>query len=100
MSTVDDVVYSESEVGKNKHLEVLVWLLVLLVATFSVSLVNIPSEIKTGTAAGIAFAKAALIVWDYMHLRSSPRIILAFLATIGFMIVIVALMTMSDYASR
>lgn len=51
-------------------------------------------------ALGIAGAKAALVIFVFMHLRSSPRLVWLFAAAGVFWLMILFGLTLNDYISR
>lgn len=80
---------------------VLAWagLVALLVLTVSASfLLSGPASLVTGMT--IAFAKAALVFWFFMHLREESGLVRLFALAAGAWVLILALLTASDYATR
>ncbi|WEX10573.1 cytochrome C oxidase subunit IV family protein [Chelativorans sp. AA-79] len=80
---------------------VLTWagLLALLALTVSASfLLSGPPSLLAGMA--IALAKAALILWFFMHLREETGLVRLFAIAAAAWLVILALLTSADYATR
>ena len=74
-------------------------LLILLGVTIGVAYINL-GTLNVLVALGIAGSKAALILWYFMHLRDSSRLVQVFaLSGLLWLLVMIAL-TMSDYLNR
>jgi len=78
-----------------------IWLalLVLLVVTVGIARLNL-SPFNTAIALLIAFAKMALILLFFMHVRYSRRVIWVFVAAGFIWLFIMIELTMSDYLTR
>jgi len=88
--------------GRETRQLILVWagLMLLLAATVAVTFSPLPTVVKPGMNLLIAGAKAALIVWVYMHLREQPGLnrVVA-LGALAWLVILVA-MTLTDVATR
>ena len=86
-------------VAKKTYYKVTAALFVLLAATVGVSLLPL-GAFSIVAALTIAFAKAALIVLFFMHVRYSSRLTMLFAAAGFFWLVILFFFTFSDYVTR
>jgi cytochrome c oxidase subunit 4 len=74
-------------------------LLVLLGATLLVAQFDL-GPLNTALAISIAFAKAALIILYFMHVRYSSRVIWVYAVTGFFWLAILIVLSMSDFLTR
>jgi len=74
-------------------------LLVLLGATLLVAQFDL-GPLNTVLAISIAFAKAALIILYFMHVRYSSRVIWVYAVTGFFWLAILIVLSMSDFLTR
>src|ERR1051325_155137 len=74
-------------------------LVLLLVATFGLSRVNL-SPFNTTVALLVAFVKMALIILFFMHVRYGRRLIWMFVCAGFIWLFIMIELTMSDYLTR
>jgi cytochrome c oxidase subunit 4 len=77
---------------------VLLVLLTFLTVGFSFARVSPLAHIVFGL--GIAVCKAALVVLLFMHVLISPRLTWVVVAVTGFWLVILLVLTFTDYSSR
>lgn len=100
MKTVNEkVTSSPSAHSSGPYYLTYVALLALLAATVGVAYVNL-GHFNLPVALAIAAVKAGLVLWFFMHLRDSPRIVVLFLAAGLFILFIATLFTMADYLTR
>jgi cytochrome c oxidase subunit 4 len=80
---------------------VLVWaaLLVLLALTIGATFLPI-GPLKPAVNLGIAFAKAALIFWFYMHLREESGLVRLAAVGAGAWLLIMLMLMSSDFLAR
>jgi len=80
---------------------VVVWLALLVLLSSTVAATFLPlGHLRSGVAYGIAAAKAGLVLWYFMELRSEEGLTrLAGLAAFGW-IAILFLMVAADYLAR
>jgi cytochrome c oxidase subunit 4 len=84
-----------------KFLSTLGALVVLTLATVAVSFVNLSGAWHVAAGLGIACTKASLVAWFFMHLDRSQRAVRAVVIVAGFwLVVVLVLLTFSDYAAR
>lgn len=78
-----------------------VWgaLLLLLLVTWAAARVNL-GPFNTVTALGIAFLKALLVVWFFMHVRHESRLTWVFVAAGLIWFAIMVDLSLSDYLTR
>lgn len=88
-----------STVPKKTYYKVAGALMVLLVLTVAVSYLPL-GPFSVAVALSIAFAKAALIVLFFMHVRYSSNLTKLFAAAGFFWLLILFLLTFSDYITR
>lgn len=74
-------------------------LLGLLALTIGAAYVNL-GPLNTVAAMSISVAKAALIIWFFMHVRGSSPLIWIAVATGFFWLGIMLVLAMSDFATR
>lgn len=74
-------------------------LMALLVVTVFVAFVPL-GAFNISAAMAVALVKAALVLWYFMHLRSSPKLVLLFLFAAIAMLAVGAVLTFSDYVTR
>jgi cytochrome c oxidase subunit 4 len=84
-----------------KKTYVVTWLalVALLAATFLVSRFNL-QPFNTAIALAIAFAKMALIILFFMHVRYGRRLVWMFVCAGFIWLIILIELTMSDYLTR
>ena len=90
---------SNTVVPTKTYLAIFVALMVLLGITIGVAYVDL-GKLNLAVAMGIAIAKAALIVWFFMHLRYGQRLTWVFAGAGFFWLAIMLVLTMGDYATR
>jgi len=86
-------------VPKRTYFWVAALLFVLLVLTIAMAYVDLGS-LNIVVAMTIAIAKAVLVVLFFMHLRYSSRVTWVFASAGVFWLLILFILTMSDYATR
>jgi len=81
---------------------VYIWLMVLLVATVAAALVPWfhVGNFNIVIAMAIAITKAAMVVWIFMHVRDSGRLVWIFAVAAFVWLGIMVLLTFSDYLTR
>ncbi len=99
MKTINDPVYSESEVSYVTYIVTWVVLLGLLTLSWRAAFSHL-GVFSLIIALGIAAVKAALVIWYFMHLRSSPKLALCLFAMALVMVFIGAVLTLSDFLTR
>ena len=91
---------AEATVAKKTYYKVAAALMVLLVLTVAAGGLPFSGPWHVGVALAIAFAKAALIVLFFMHVKYSSRLTMVFAGAGLLWLVILFLLTFSDYVSR
>jgi cytochrome c oxidase subunit 4 len=88
-------------VGREVRLLVIVWVGLMLLLTGTVAVTFAPfGAVKPFINLAIAFAKAGLILWVYMHLREQPALNrIAAVAAVAWLVLLVSL-TLGDLATR
>ncbi|MBI4404572.1 MAG: cytochrome C oxidase subunit IV family protein [Deltaproteobacteria bacterium] len=81
------------------YLHVFAALLLLLFISVAVAQINL-GLMNLAVALLIAAAKAALVIWYFMHVRVSPRLVLVAIGAAVFMLTIAFILTMTDYVTR
>ena len=74
-------------------------LLGLLVLTIVVAWVNLGAA-NLLVALFIASIKAGLVLWFFMHLPQSPRLVAVFMGAAVAMLIVSAVLTLTDYVTR
>jgi cytochrome c oxidase subunit 4 len=74
-------------------------LMILLVLTAGLAYVNL-GPLNTAVSLAIAFAKALLIFWFFMHARQSRGLVRIFAGAGVFWLLIMFSLTFSDYLTR
>lgn len=74
-------------------------LMALLFVTVYVAYIHL-GRFNLAAAMVIATVKACLVIWYFMHLRSSPRLVLVFVIAAIVMLFIGAILLFADYATR
>src|SRR5919206_4189001 len=74
-------------------------LMVLTVVTVAVTYVHL-GEFNLAAALAIAITKAALVILFFMHVKYSPKLIKVTIGCSFFFLLIMFVITMSDYLSR
>jgi cytochrome c oxidase subunit 4 len=87
-------------VSKPTYYKVAGALMLLLVLTVAASQLAVGPALHVVLALSIAFAKAVLIVLFFMHVRYGSRLTMVFAAAGFFWLVILFLLTFSDYLAR
>jgi cytochrome c oxidase subunit 4 len=90
---------SEHVVPRRVYYAVFVALLVLTAITTAVAFVDL-GPWNTVVALGIAFLKATLVALFFMHVKYSPRLTQVVVAGGLFWLVILIMLTLSDFVSR
>lgn len=75
-------------------------LIVLTGVTTGISFIDLGGALNAVTALTIAAGKAVLVVWYFMHVRSSGRLTRIFLLGGFFWLGILVVLVMSDYLTR
>ncbi len=90
---------SEHIVSKTTYFVIFFALLVLTVVTYLVAKVDL-GQFNAVVALTIAVIKALLVVLYFMHLRYSSRLTWVFVGAGVFWLVIMIVLTLSDYMTR
>jgi cytochrome c oxidase subunit 4 len=87
--------------GREIRLYILVWVALMALLTLTVGATFAPiGALKGPVNLGIAFAKAALVFWFYMHLRQRPGLErLAAVAAAAWLLILL-LLSGADFISR
>jgi cytochrome c oxidase subunit 4 len=99
MRTVNDSVSTSAPAPLTAYYLVYLALLVLLVATVLCANLHL-GHLNIVVAMIIAGVKAGLVLWYFMHLRSSPKIVMMFMGMAVATLVIGGILSMSDYLAR
>ena len=94
-----DKVVDSHEPSLTAYIGVFIALMGLLVVTVYVAFVHL-GAFNLPVAMLIASVKACLVIWYFMHLRSSPRLVLVFVIAAVIMLAIGAILLFADYATR
>jgi cytochrome c oxidase subunit 4 len=88
-------------VGREIRLHVLVWVALMVLLTLTVAATFAPiGAIKGPVNLAIAFAKAALVFWFYMHLRQRPGLERLAAVAAAAWLMILLLLSGADFVSR
>jgi len=83
------------------YVAVFVTLLVLTMVTYSAAFMDFGSHtLNVVVALGIAVTKASLVVWYFMHVKYSERLVWVFVAAGFGWLVLLIVGTLHDYGSR
>jgi cytochrome c oxidase subunit 4 len=99
MKTIGDTLYRETETPAWGYAATWLALLALLVLTWRMAYAHL-GAFGFPFAMLVACAKTCLIMWFFMQLRSSPKIVLMFFAMALVMFFIAIFLTLTDYVSR
>lgn len=99
MKTVGDKFSEKEEISTKAQWLVYFILLALLVITVGVAYIPL-GQFNLIFAITVALIKAALVVWYFMHLRETQRLIGIFFGSSVFMLAVAALLTFTDYFTR
>ncbi len=99
MKTVDDYIVTSKPMSLFSYWAAYVALMILLVATYSLSR-WLPPSIHVGVSLLISVLKALLVLWFFMHLRSSSKTVLLFFLASLFTLWIGFVLSFSDYFTR
>ncbi len=94
-----ETVATHGEASLVAYVVTYVALMGLLGATVAVAFVPL-GAFNVPAAMTIATIKASLVLWYFMHLRSSPKLVLLFLIAALAMLVVGAVLTFADYVTR
>ena len=97
MST--DAPHAHASPGTRVYYVIFAVLLVCTYLTWQVAYFDL-GRLNTVVALGIAGVKAALVVWFFMHARSSPRLILLIAFGGLLWLAILLALTAADYLTR
>lgn len=87
---------SEAAAPRSRYFAIWVWLIVLTGAYLAERAVGVPHRIALAIVFAIAFVKALLVVWNYMHLRHEGRMIFAILLVPILLFAILVLLLAPD----
>lgn len=90
---------SEQTISPRTYVLVFVGLLVLLLLTIGAAYIDL-GPLHVPVALGIAVLKALLIILFFMHVRYSSRLTWAFVGAGFFWLLLLIVLTMSDFATR
>jgi cytochrome c oxidase subunit 4 len=79
---------------------VYVWLMVLLVLTVMTALLFHAGVFNIVIAMAIAVTKAAMVVWIFMHVKYSGKLVWVFASAAFVWLAIMLVFTLADYVSR
>ncbi len=99
MKTTNDPIYTFEEPSVLAYWGTYVALIILLVATFVLAEIDLGIW-HTPVALLIALIKACLVMWFFMHVRSSQKLILLMFGAALILMSIGAFLTMTDYVTR
>lgn len=99
MKTVGDIIFKKEEPPASVLFLVWVGLLLLLLITWRVAYIRL-GDFNLILALIIGIAKAALVLWVFMNLRGSPKLVLLLFGMALVMAFIGTLLTFSDYLMR
>lgn len=90
---------TEHTVSPRTYVLVFLTLLALLILTIAAAYIDL-GPLRTPVALAIAVAKALLIILFFMHVRYSSRLTWAFVGAGFFWLLLLMVLTMSDFATR
>lgn len=99
MKTVDDPIVEAKESSARVLWMIYVVLMILLIATVVVAYLPF-GRMNLVLASLIAVTKAGLVIWFFMHLRETQRLVGILFGASLFMILVAAILSFADYLTR
>jgi cytochrome c oxidase subunit IV len=90
---------TNSDSSIKMYVSVYLALMGLLVVTVAVAYVHL-GIFNTAVAMAIGTVKACLVIWYFMHVKTTERLVPIFIGLSLYMLFIGALFTLSDYLTR
>jgi caa(3)-type oxidase subunit IV len=99
MKTVGDIIFEKKEISNFTLTLVWIALIFFLLITWRVAYANL-GDFNLILALLIGVIKSALVIWFFMDLKGSPKIVFLLFGMSLVMILIAAVLTFSDYLMR